>query len=196
MRSRRNSASRRSGLRRRVDNRSAIRQHGRMALRLFALLGFVGGLGLAASWAAAVLADSTLHAPAPTAFITDRDGGFLTQAGHESQRPDGGRQVDYGYWPVDPAPRIVAATLALEDRRFWSHPGVDPAAVLRAIVAACQRRPWVGSVHPGDAGRPHAASAVPHAVGEGGGGGHCPRADRPVWPCRRAGAVPAAGTLR
>ncbi len=96
-------------------------------------LAVAGGLGLAASWAAAVLADATLHAPAPTAFITDRDGGFLTQAGHESQRPDGGRQVDYGYWPVDPAPRIVAATLALEDRRFWSHPGIDPAAVLRAV---------------------------------------------------------------
>ena len=27
---------------------------------------------------------------------------------------------------------LRAATLALEDRRFWDHPGVDPAAVLRA----------------------------------------------------------------
>jgi penicillin-binding protein 1C len=89
-------------------------------------------LGTLATWAVAVAAGSGLLAPAPTAFITDRDGGFLTQSGHESRRADGGRQVDYGYWPVMPPPRVVAATLALEDRRFWSHPGVDPVAVLRA----------------------------------------------------------------
>ncbi|WP_216851346.1 transglycosylase domain-containing protein [Acidisphaera sp. L21] len=91
-----------------------------------------GAVGLVAVWGVAVGGDVRLVAPPPTAFITDRDGGFLTQAGHESLRPDGGRQVDYGYWPVDPPPRVVAATLALEDRRFWSHPGIDPAAVLRA----------------------------------------------------------------
>ena len=85
-----------------------------------------------AAWAVSVAAGSVLDAPAPTAFVTDRDGAFLTQAGHEGRRPGGGRQVDYGYWPVEPPPRVVAATLALEDRRFWSHPGVDPAAVLRA----------------------------------------------------------------
>ncbi len=90
------------------------------------------GCGLVATWAVAVAAGAQLVSPSPTAFITDRDGGFLTQAGHETRRDDGSRQVDYGYWPVDPPPRIVAATLALEDRRFWSHPGVDPAAVLRA----------------------------------------------------------------
>jgi penicillin-binding protein 1C len=89
-------------------------------------------LGTLATWAVAVAAGSGLVAPAPTAFIIDRDGGFLTQSGHESRRADGGRQVDYGYWPVMPPPRVVAATLALEDRRFWSHPGVDPVAVLRA----------------------------------------------------------------
>ncbi len=101
----------------------------RAAARRLVLL---GAAGTVAAWAVAVAAGSGLSAPSPTAFITDRDGGFLTQAGHESRRADGGRQVDYGYWPVDPPPRVVAATLALEDRRFWSHPGVDPAAVLRA----------------------------------------------------------------
>ena len=85
------------------------------------------------TWAAAVAGGAVLSAPAPTAWITDRDGAFLTQAGHESRRPDGGRQVEYGYWPVDPPPLVVAATLALEDRRFWSHPGIDPAALLRAV---------------------------------------------------------------
>ena len=93
----------------------------------------VGVAGTLVAWAVAVTSGAVLTAPSPTAYITDRAGAFLTQAGHQGRRPDGGRQVDYGYWPVDPPPRVVAATLALEDRRFWSHPGVDPAAVLRAL---------------------------------------------------------------
>ncbi len=80
-----------------------------------------------------IVGDIRLDAPASTAWVTDSAGGFITQIGHESTRPDGGRQVDYGYWPVSPPPRVVAATLALEDRRFWQHPGVDPVAVLRAV---------------------------------------------------------------
>ncbi len=32
------------------------------------------------------------------------------------------------------APAMVAATVAAEDQRFWSHPGVDPFAVARAAV--------------------------------------------------------------
>ena len=35
--------------------------------------------------------------------------------------------------PADLPATLVAATLAAEDRRFWSHPGVDPIAVLRAL---------------------------------------------------------------
>jgi penicillin-binding protein 1C len=88
--------------------------------------------GLAATLMMTVAAGVTLSAPTATAFITDHEGTFLTQAGHESRRPNGGRQVEYGYWPVEPPPRVAAATLALEDRHFWSHPGIDPAAVLRA----------------------------------------------------------------
>ena len=30
-------------------------------------------------------------------------------------------------------PVLVAATIAAEDRRFWSHPGVDPVAIARAL---------------------------------------------------------------
>lgn len=86
-----------------------------------------------AAWGVRVGQDAHLAAPSPTAFIVDRDGHFITQAGHESARADGGRQVEYGYWPVEPPPRVVSATLALEDRRFWRHPGVDPLAVLRAV---------------------------------------------------------------
>ena len=31
------------------------------------------------------------------------------------------------------SPHVVTATCAIEDRRFWSHPGVDPLAVIRAL---------------------------------------------------------------
>lgn len=85
-----------------------------------------------AVWGVRVAQDAHLEAPTPTAFINDQTGHFITQAGHESLRPDGGRQVEYGFWPVDPPPRVVRATLTMEDRRFWQHPGVDPLAVLRA----------------------------------------------------------------
>ena len=90
-------------------------------------------LGTFGTYIVRVAADSHLTAPAPTAVVTDRNGTFLTQAGHESTRPNGTRQVEYGYWPVTPPDRVVRMTLALEDRRFWSHPGVDPIAVLRAV---------------------------------------------------------------
>ncbi len=92
-------------------------------------------LALAALAGAAVtliLPDIRLDAPAPTAWVTDSTGNFITQIGHQSARPGGGRQIDYGYWPVSPPPRVIAATLALEDRRFWQHPGVDPVAIVRA----------------------------------------------------------------
>ena len=35
---------------------------------------------------------------------------------------------------------LVAATIAAEDRRFWSHPGVDPVAMLRAFVRNVRER--------------------------------------------------------
>ncbi len=67
------------------------------------------------------------EAPPPTPLLLDRDGGFLAQipAAHDA---------GYGYWDVGALPpRIVAATVALEDRRFWWHPGIDPIAATRAL---------------------------------------------------------------
>lgn len=41
---------------------------------------------------------------------------------------------EFGYWPIEELPpRVVAATVAIEDRRFWGHPGVDPLAIARAL---------------------------------------------------------------
>jgi penicillin-binding protein 1C len=69
---------------------------------------------------------STFIEPRPTAMLSDRHGAFLGQIG--------GGERGYGYWPVETVPeRVSAAILALEDRRFWDHPGVDPVAVARAV---------------------------------------------------------------
>ncbi len=88
---------------------------------------------LLAPYLAVVLSRAHFDAPQPTPIVYDRHGAFLAQFGDEVPAHDGPRLIEYGYWPVVPAPaRVVAATLALEDRRFWSHPGVDPRAVLRA----------------------------------------------------------------
>ena len=76
---------------------------------------------------------AVLAAPAATPLLYDRNGTFLTQIGHQHADADGETRVDYGFWTVDGLPeRVVQATLALEDRRFWEHPGVDPLALARA----------------------------------------------------------------
>jgi len=75
-----------------------------------------------------------LEAPPPTFLLRDRQGGFLGEVGAPA---DG----ELGYWPVETLPpRVVAATLALEDRRFDSHPGVDPLALARAVLQNLRRR--------------------------------------------------------
>ena len=69
-----------------------------------------------------------LTAPPATILLRDRHGVFLAEIGSD---PNG----DAGYWPVTGKlpPRVVACTLAAEDRHWSWHPGVDPGAVARAI---------------------------------------------------------------
>lgn len=98
-----------------------------------------------------------LAAPPPSLLLLDRQGRFLGElpggppahtsagTGHRARGHAGGMgdagEEGLGYWPV-PAlpPRVVAATLALEDRRFGSHPGVDPLAVARALLQNLRTR--------------------------------------------------------
>ena len=67
-----------------------------------------------------------LSGPPPSYLLLDRHGSFIAEIADEGH--------DYGYWPVkELPPRVMAAALALEDKRFGSHFGVDPLAVGRAL---------------------------------------------------------------
>ncbi|GAB4505279.1 MAG: PBP1A family penicillin-binding protein [Anaerolineales bacterium] len=62
-----------------------------------------------------------------TTRILDRNGNLL----YEIIDPNAGRRT---YVTLDKiSPYIVAATIATEDKDFYSHPGFDPAAILRAL---------------------------------------------------------------
>ncbi len=80
------------------------------------------------------LSRADLVAPRASAIVYDRNGAFLTQIGEKTRDPITNEpRVDYGYWPLASIPqRVARATLALEDRRFYAHPGVDARALLRA----------------------------------------------------------------
>jgi penicillin-binding protein 1C len=67
-----------------------------------------------------------LDDPLPSTVVLDRHGVQL----YEARSGDGTRTVVLTAASLPPT--LVAATLAAEDRRFWSHPGVDAIAILRA----------------------------------------------------------------
>jgi len=97
---------------------------------------FVGLLALVGAilFAWQIAGEARLIAPRATPILYDRNGAFLTEVGVRSLADDGRGRIDYGYWPLERLPdRVVRATLALEDRRFWDHPGVDPIAIVRAV---------------------------------------------------------------
>ena len=73
------------------------------------------------------LPSGLLEDPAPSTLVVDRRGVPL----YEARAADGTRGVKLTGETLPPT--LVAATVAAEDRRFWSHAGVDPISVLRAI---------------------------------------------------------------
>lgn len=101
--------------------------------------------GLAAAVAAVVAAGVWLRlGPVPpglldesrgtSTVVVDRGGRVL----YEALSGDGLRT---GRLTADTLPPVlVAATLAAEDRRFWSHPGVDPIAMARAARTNLSQR--------------------------------------------------------
>jgi penicillin-binding protein 1C len=71
---------------------------------------------------------AVLRSPPPTLLLQDRHGTFMAELARD---PD----QELGYWTVEYIPwRVAAATVAIEDRRFWDHPGVDARGVARAVA--------------------------------------------------------------
>ncbi len=88
----------------------------------------VGTAGLAFTWAMELPETQDLAVPtrAPTVTILANDGTVLARRGSGFARAVG----------VDELPPHVAhAFVAIEDRRFYSHAGVDPYGIARAMVA-------------------------------------------------------------
>jgi penicillin-binding protein 1C len=64
----------------------------------------------------------------PTPILEDRNGAFLSEGESEYAR--------LGFWDMpDPVPeRMRECVIAIEDKRFWLHGGVDARSVARALV--------------------------------------------------------------
>jgi penicillin-binding protein 1C len=103
---------------------------GRLALAAACVLLALAGLVVAAVEAASYLIDlpAELARPEQSLRLLDRKGRLLREV--RSGRETRARPV-----PLDELSRhVVPATLAAEDRRFWSHGGVDVLAVGRAVA--------------------------------------------------------------
>lgn len=91
-------------------------------------LGVVAALAALLLWLRlGPLPGGLLEEPAPSTVVVDRNGVPL----YETRSGDGTRGITLAAGDLPPS--LVAATLAAEDRRFWSHPGVDPISVARAL---------------------------------------------------------------
>ena len=92
-------------------------------------LASLGALGVSLAFSYQVFTRATLVSPPSTPLLYDRTGQPLAQFGDKIEA-----RTEYGFWPLPEIPgRVARATLALEDRRFARHPGVDATAILRAI---------------------------------------------------------------
>ncbi len=85
---------------------------------------FILGVGLLGKvWDLGVL-----RAPEASLLLQDRHGAFMAELAMDPAQ-------ELGYWEVETIPwRVAAATVAIEDKRFWEHRGVDLRSVARAVA--------------------------------------------------------------
>jgi penicillin-binding protein 1C len=104
---------------------SFFRRHPRLA----ALLALLLGTGAAGTWLRCGPISSELLdlSDNTSTTVVDRRGVPL----YEALSGSGTRSVNVTAETLPPA--LVSATIAAEDRRFWSHHGLDPIAIARAI---------------------------------------------------------------
>ncbi len=100
-----------------------FRQKAIVASTVFVALGIV-----LASMVFVLTIHRGLTEPEPSRLVTDRRGDFLVEAPGQ-----GGR---WGYWPMPYSmpDKMLFATLATEDRKFFKHPGVYWPSVFRAAL--------------------------------------------------------------
>ncbi|MFM7584638.1 MAG: transglycosylase domain-containing protein, partial [Caldilinea sp.] len=67
-----------------------------------------------------------------TTRIYDSAGNLL----NETFDPNTGRRIEVPLAAI--APAVIQATIATEDANFYTHPGIDPVALLRALYYAFQ----------------------------------------------------------
>ncbi len=96
---------------------------GRIAFLASTWLVSLLGAFLAIGWQRA-----ELFSPPPTPIIEDRAGNFLTEGENQYR--------SLGYWDVEGPlnPRMALCLTAIEDRRFYAHPGVDVRSIARSIL--------------------------------------------------------------
>ena len=71
-----------------------------------------------------------------TTRFYDRNGDLL----YEMIDPNAGRRT---YIPLEEiSPYVIAATIAVEDKEFYNHPGFDPVALARALVRITPAVRW------------------------------------------------------
>ena len=98
----------------------------RRGLAFAAALALCGALAGGVWLARQAFVRAELIAPRATEIVYDRNGVFLTQIARDGD-------AGFGYWPLEKIPpRFAQATLALEDRRFYSHYGIDFISIFRA----------------------------------------------------------------
>ena len=65
-------------------------------------------------------------------MILDRNGQLLADVGIQGDQQQGNRRVSVGLGEV--STRVVQATVAIEDRTFWTNPGFDPQGIARSAA--------------------------------------------------------------
>ena len=111
----------------------------RQSLKLMLLAAAILLSGTVIALAVAVVPRVSLYSPPPTALIVDRNGAFLAEQSLEDGR--------LGFWEAGrPLPiRITACILAVEDKRFYEHNGVDVRSVVRAALSNVLRGTFQGA---------------------------------------------------
>ena len=120
--------------------KSNLSKHLKLALKCLIVVAGLLITGVALLLLHEVHGGSQLTSPPATPIFTDRYGTFLAEGTADENAP-------LGFWdpPAVLPERIVACLLAVEDKRYYEHFGVDFRSLLRALVNNLSGRPRQGA---------------------------------------------------